>query len=112
MVKTIIVRGVFPFVHCYPGAPEPVAYLRNPHRHLFNYEVEIQVHHSDRDLEFILVKQDLDEFIRKNNSKWPVVESCETLAERLHIYLVNRYGDSRKLIVTVFEDNENGGRVQ
>ena len=46
--------------HRWPEAPDNVAYLRSMHRHLFNFNVAIQVLHPDRSLEFHTLSEELD----------------------------------------------------
>lgn len=118
MNKTfIIVKTQFEGMHCYPNAPEEVAFLKNPHRHMFHVEAEIEVFHEDRELEFILVKRDLNKWlasIQLENC------SCETIAKVLQDYLKERYpvpaelnlDRTRYVNVKVFEDNENGAYLR
>lgn len=93
-------------VHSYPDAPDPVAYLRNAHRHVFHFKVSIEVEHNERDLEFHMFKQELlalygDGVIDHNN------RSCETIAEELGVEIRKRY-QGRDLRIEVSEDGENG----
>lgn len=93
-------------IHKYPDAPEGVEFLAHPHRHMFHFRVEIEVFHDDRDLEFILVKRELeglyaDEILELNN------KSCEMMADDLADYILNKY-PGRNVVVTVSEDGENG----
>ena len=105
----VIVRGQFEGFHCYPEAPEQVAYLRNLHRHVFHYEVEMEVFHDDREVEFIILKHQVDEFIKE--ALWPERRSCEQMAYEIGQYIQTLYGFDRFLSVSVFEDNENGAKV-
>lgn len=105
----IIVRGQYEGVHCFPEAPDKVAFLRNPHRHIFHYEVEMEVFHDDRELEFILLKRDVELFVI--NQQWPERVSCEQMARNIGQWLQMEYGFDRFLAVSVFEDNENGAKV-
>lgn len=107
----IIVRGQFEFCHRYADAPEEVAYLRNLHRHMFNYEVEIEVYHDDRELEFIMVKHEIEDFLLNRDRIWPETTSCEQMAQSIGNFLRTHYGFERDLTVSVFEDNENGAKV-
>ena len=105
----VIVRGQYEGVHCYPEAPEAVAFLQHPHRHLFHYEVEMEVYHDDREIEFILLKRDVDAFVATH--PWPVRVSCEQMATSIGQWLQMEHGFDRFLTVAVFEDNENGAKV-
>ena len=109
--KLIIVQGQYEFSHRYAKAPQEVAYLRNLHRHLFNYRVELEVFHDDRELEFILVKHDIDEYLSHRHQNWDEKTSCEQMAECIGLYLQTKHGFERSLTVSVFEDNENGAKI-
>lgn len=101
-------------IHCYPNAPEDVKFLRNPHRHIFHFRVEIEVFTDDRDIEFILFKRELEalytfsapipseERILDLNNK-----SCEMIADDLAEYIQDNY-PGRDLKIEVSEDGENG----
>lgn len=110
----VIVKTQFEGIHYYAGAPEEVAFLRTPHRHIFYVEVEMEVMHNDRELEFILVKRDLEKQFNGNCDH----KSCEMLAKEIQTYLKNKYPIcggyvfERKINVKVLEDNENGGFVR
>lgn len=105
----VIVRGQYEGVHQYPEAPEEVAYLRHPHRHLFHYEVEMEVFHDDREIEFILLKHEVDEFVQHH--QWPTRVSCEQMATSIGQWIQMAHGFNRYLSVSVFEDNENGAKI-
>lgn len=107
---TVIVNTSFEGFHKYENAPEEVSYLRSMHRHIFHVNVEIEVHHDNREIEFIMAKHTIDEFIQEvfvNTQSWL---SCEQMGEKICQYLTEQYGE-RQIICTVMEDNENGGRV-
>ena len=109
--KLIIVRGQYEFIHRYVGAPREVMYLRNQHRHMFNYEVELEVYHDDRELEFIMVKHEIEDYLSRRESNWTDETSCEQMAEFIGLCLQAKYGFERSLSVSVFEDNENGAKI-
>ena len=121
MQTTIYCKTKFEGVHCYPEAPDEVAYLRQPHRHMFHVEVEIDVFSSDRELEFIMLKHKVDAWLRKHFNSLGVWEmetlSCEQVAMQLLIYLNSLYNTNRgeerqrQIIVSVDEDDENGAIV-
>ena len=108
MKSSIVVRTSFEGIHKYSDAPQEVAFLREPHRHLFVVEVEMEVFHSDRELEFIMVKHNLNKFLF--SKPFGIRSSCEQMASEIITFLVGAYGE-RQMIVGVFEDGENGGRV-
>ena len=81
----------FEGIHCFPNAPEEVCYLRNAHRHIFNIKVEVNVFHDDRDVEFIMLKHRVREWLSKyrdQDGTWRMEElSCEQVACRLISHL-------------------------
>lgn len=107
----IIVRGQFEFCHRYASAPQEVQYLRNLHRHMFHYEVELEVFHDDRELEFIMVKHDIDTYLMDHSVGWDEKTSCEQMAKYIGAWLQTKHGFDRDLTVSIFEDNENGAKV-
>lgn len=118
MQTTVFCKTKFEGVHCYPGAPDEVAYLRQPHRHMFGIEVNIDVFDADRELEFIMLKHKVDAWLRKHLNELGVWEmetlSCEQVAMQLISYLTTEYcseGPNRQIIVVVDEDGENGATV-
>ena len=122
----IIVRTQFEGIHCYPDAPQAVKYLRNPHRHTFHVEAEIETFHEDRELEFILVKHTIDNYFADTSNIGK--DSCETIATRLQNFLKRYYPvpkeaiaiemqkightPTRHINIKVFEDNENGAFIK
>lgn len=118
MQTTVFCKTKFEGVHCYPGAPSEVAYLRQPHRHMFGITVEVDVFGDDRELEFIMLKHRVDAWVRKHLNVLGVWEmetlSCEQVAIRLINYLKAEYCNEeqrRDVVVTVDEDGENGAIV-
>ena len=57
MENTIFVKFTREGIHCFPGAQNDVAFLRNPHRHLFHFRIDVEVFHDDREIEFIQFKR-------------------------------------------------------
>lgn len=118
MQTTVFCKTKFEGVHCYPGAPDEVAYLRQPHRHMFGITVEIDVYGDDRELEFIMLKHKVDCWVRKHLNALGVWEmetlSCEQVAIQLIAHLSVEYCNkeyNRHIIVSVDEDDENGATV-
>jgi hypothetical protein len=105
-------------IHCYPAAAtDPrlntageydVAFLANPHRHIFHFRVSIDVFHNDRDIEFIQFKRWLESLYNSANTvlelDW---KSCEMIADDLYTQIADRY-PGRAVIIEVSEDGENG----
>lgn len=108
MKKYICVRTQFAGFHCWPNAPQEVAFLQLKHRHIFHVQVKIEVQHNDRELEFFMVKAYLDS-IMPTGELGPT--SCEMLAEAFITQLQLQYG-KRNIECQVFEDGENGAIVE
>lgn len=112
MKKYIYVTLQQEMIHHYKDAPDEVAYLRYPHRHLLFITVQVEVFDNDREIEFIMFKHWLQktifpsyDFIDQENS------SCEMIAERIIHEVQAEYGN-RDMRVTVSEDNENGAILE
>jgi hypothetical protein len=103
-------------MHCYPAAAtDPllntndeynVAFLANPHRHIFHFRVSIDVFHNDRDIEFIQFKR-WCENLYKDSVLELNYKSCEMIADDLYIQIAARY-PKRAVTIEVSEDGENG----
>ncbi len=110
ITKSIIVKTVFNGEHMYEDAPEEIKFLRELHPHIFFVSANIEVTNSTRELEFFMVKRVIDdyckEFLTGNSGR-----SCETMAESIINLLHKKYG-KRNCTVTVYEDNQNAGRVK
>lgn len=111
--KTIWVTASFISFHCWPEAPSDVAYLRSLHRHIFNVSVHVHVNHSDRAVEFHLLKMQVEnicgilanQFLPENRSM-----SCEMMAEHIAEALLTRQFDVSE--VRVDEDGECGAVIE
>jgi len=97
------------FVHRYVDAPDEVAYLRNYHRHIAHIKVQVEVFCEDREIEFIMLKHELQEYLSMFEKQMD--SSCETLASILLNYMKRCYGENRDMMIIVNEDNENGCEV-
>ena len=103
-------------VHCYPAAAtDPqlatgdeydVSFLGTPHRHIFHFQVWIDVFHNDRDIEFIQFKRWLEN-LYKDAILALDYKSCEMIADDLYIQIASRY-PNRAVWIEVSEDGENG----
>jgi hypothetical protein len=112
--RTIFVQFQKEGIHKYPAAAtEPalkdVSFLAYPHRHIFHFRVSLDVFHNDRDVEFILLKREL-EGLYGNNTLQMDFKSCEMLAEDLINYIAEKY-PGRQIAVEVSEDGENGATL-
>ena len=115
LTTTIWVRFQKEGIHQYPQALDDpnlldVQFLGHPHRHIFHFEVEVEVFHDDRDIEFILFKRELEALYGDSKSMNIDNKSCEMLANDLVSYIENKY-PNRDISVSVSEDNENGARI-
>lgn len=100
----IFVTFEFEGFHAYENAPPEVSYLRNEHRHMFQVKVQIEVFHDDRDIEFHMFKnfvQELPERHDMNN------KSCEMIGDVLFHLIAKKY-PKRSISIQVSEDGENG----
>jgi hypothetical protein len=112
--KYIIVQVRVPGLHKWPAAPEEVKFLRNAHRHTFTFKVQACIK-EDRELEFFLMQRSVRSYLygyyeMDENLKGDMLNfgerSCETLATEL----LNRFPEA--YACEVWEDNENGSRVE
>ena len=105
-INYISVKNQYDDLHCYPNAPEEVAYLKSLHRHTFFIESIIQVFHEDRELEFYMVKDFIDTLIPElrmvSDNK-----SCENIGNIILTKLQEKYGANRRIQVEVSEDGRN-----
>lgn len=104
----IIVHAKFRFtaLHNWPDAPDSHAYLRQLHRHEFHVTVGAKVHHDDRDIEFIDMKETISAFCKEQfEGKELVGVSCEMMAKAI----LNRF--EVLTFAKVEEDGENGAAV-
>lgn len=98
-------------IHKYPAAlTDPaladVSFLGYPHRHIFKFEVGIEVFHEDRDIEFILFKRWL-ESLYADSLLHLDYKSCEMISDELAEAIHTRY-PGRGITISVSEDGENG----
>ena len=109
----VIIKTSFEGLHCWKNIPSGhrSQFLKNPHRHVFNFELYFKVFHDDRDVEFFDMKDKIDEvlkewFPKEVNELLPNMGSisCEMLANRL----LKHFEDQNCNTVKVFEDSENG----
>jgi hypothetical protein len=118
-IRTIFVRFQKEGIHKYPAAAtDPalatgdeydVSFLATPHRHIFHFEVTIEVFHNDRDIEFIQFKRWLENQYSQGILALDY-KSCEMISDDLYEVIASRYPD-RKVVITVSEDNENGATI-
>lgn len=109
--KTVWIKTSFVGFHCWPDAPAEVSYLRSLHRHTFNVRVCVSVDHSDRAVEFHLLKERVENCCTKLRHELSELRhlSCEMLAESLTEQLL----DKQLFVcsVQVDEDGECGAEI-
>ena len=103
----IFVRLRVPGFHHWPGAPGSRAYLAAPHRHLFHLVVSMPVRHSDREVEFHDLLDEVKALFPGGFDHG--ARSCETMATDIARTLSARH--DRPVTVEVSEDGEAGARV-
>lgn len=114
MQTNIIVKLQVEGTHNWPdatdGAGAEMHYLEYRHRHMFHIDARKEVMHDDRDVEFIMFKRDIEDYLRSKyyredyRSHFFGATSCEMLAKELLKQFDCVY-------VSVFEDNENGAEI-
>lgn len=103
----IVVRFQVEGWHRWPGALTHAGrqYLAASHRHLWHVEARLQVLDDDREVEL----HDFRDFCVDHFPQGDVGSaSCEQLAKGLANDITRRYGCTRRVEVSVFEDGENG----
>jgi len=118
-LRTIFVRFQKEGIHKYPAAAtDPnlatgdeydVSFLATPHRHIFHFDVAIEVFHNDRDIEFIQFKRWLENQYSQGILQLDY-KSCEMISDDLYEVIATRYPD-RSIAIQVSEDNENGASI-
>jgi len=112
IVSTVFCTLSFEGVHFWGTCPfDEVAYLRDPHRHVFNVKAHKLVSHDDRDTEFIILKHKIANYLR--GAYWDNTiqmhnigpQSCEMIARSL----IEKFGLCE---CSVDEDGENGATLR
>ena len=106
------VRTQFEGFHCWEDAPEQTKYLKNRHRHIFHVKVWVSVNNINREIEFITLKNQVNEIIgriKATNSDHETY-SCEMWAQKTKNHLSLFYSKNR-IMVSVSEDGENGAML-
>lgn len=108
-----IVQTQFEGFHCWAAAPAAVNYLRNRHRHIFHVKFAVRVGHDDRAVEFHMLRTTLNEEIEVVSQKLrdEPFKSCEMLAGEIAARMWERVDNLDIAFVEVWEDNENGARI-
>lgn len=95
-------------LHHWPECPfEEVAYLRDLHRHMFHFKATKRVTHSDRDVEFIMLKHQMIEHLEEEY--WDDDQKClmfgSMSCEMIGKELIEKFDLTE---IEVSEDGENG----
>ena len=114
MQTNIIVKLQVEGTHNWPdatdGAGAEMHYLEYRHRHMFHIDARKEVFHDDRDVEFIVFKRKINDYLvhKYYNSEIDCCDfgsqSCEMLASEI-------YKEFDLCYCSVYEDNENGAEV-
>lgn len=107
-VTNIIITTQFEALHRWKGCHiVSKFYLKDFHRHVFHVKMKARVSHNERDIEFIDLKEQVIQYIRKNYEYKALEMSCETIATQLK----EAFSKYSVFYVSVMEDNENGAEV-
>ncbi len=116
--SVVITKFGVPGFHRWSDAPEEVAHLRASHRHIFSFRIGVHVDHNNRDVEFQLLQTHAMAWITDQPQTELGVfaiefgeKSCEHIATMMIEYLNEHHG-YHVAFVEVFEDDENGARVE
>lgn len=117
VVTAVVAKFTLAGIHAWPAAPSHRSYLRQPHRHLFWFDVRVPVSHGDRAIEVHDLADRARAFIldwRRASPPTPVdfgTLSCEQIATALAEHLLGHYTDAGFVAVAVLEDGEAGASV-
>jgi len=109
MSTFIYIQTQFIATHYWKDAPDDVAFLKNPHRHIFHVRVDFEVKHNDREIEFFQEKKLLDWHIHYEYKNNLGQKSCEMVAAEIFYFL--QVCDMPVVKVECNEDGENGAYV-
>lgn len=111
MKTCIYITTTFVGFHSWKDAPDEVAFLRHPHRHIFHVKATFEVSHDNRELEFFMIKKEIDDWIASFYPSTVVLsKSCEMIAKDIFITFSKLY--CSMVSVEVSEDGENGSIVE
>ena len=114
MKTYVIVRLQVDGLHSFPAARElfpEVGFLADDHRHMFHIEAKVQVYHDNRDKEFIMLKRDIEEYLKRKYYRSVArmhifgAMSCEMIAREI-------LEEFNCKSVKVWEDLENGAEIE
>lgn len=110
MTTTVFVKVQVPGFHQWRDALPTVNFLQHRHRHLFTITAGWCVQHSDRQLEFFIMRREMVAalsklYVTSEDGYEFGARSCEMIAQELRHELQCSY-------VQVDEDGENGATVE
>jgi hypothetical protein len=115
----VIVCYRTPGFHRWSAAPHDVWFLSANHRHVFTFRVELGVSDDDREVEFFRAQQQLKHAALKCGTDAVDVpgvqfggKSCEMLGREVAQRLPSLMPGVRVVAVEVWEDDENGARIE
>lgn len=104
--RNVVIKTSFPATHRWSKCPlKSVKFLREEHRHVFHLTFKFKVTHSDRDIEFIDMKQTIDRIIQE---RYAYQNLGETSCEQIGDFFLEMFTGYGLFYVSVFEDDENG----
>lgn len=95
----------FDALHYWEDAPQEVYYLKNLHRHTFGVILYIEQKHNDREVEYYILKDWLQNQLHQMDK--PIKFSCEQYAYKIY-ELINKQYPNRKMKIEVNEDHQQG----
>ena len=111
MTVNVIINTQVEGLHNWPGCDiKEVEFLKYPHRHIFHICCKKEVTHDDRDVEIIMLKKRINNFIDENYRELHTdfidfgSMSCEMIARELLEEFNLNY-------CSVLEDGENGAEI-
>lgn len=113
LAKEIVIKLQVEGLHHWPECDvEGVEFLKDKHRHVFHIECNKQVSHSDRDIEIIKLKRQMEDFLYESFATiegQPRVCDFDTMScEMIGELMVSAFKLSSCLVT---EDNENGACI-
>lgn len=111
-VTMVYCKTRFISFHRWQDAPDEFVHLRHSHRHEFHVQVWVNVHHTDRQVEFQKLKKHVDSICATDivaPYEAPVGFSCEDMC----VIITGKLRDCAYDVaaVDVSEDGENGATV-
>lgn len=103
IIINLQIEGVHNWANC---DIDEVGFLKYPHRHIFHICCKKEVSHSDRDIEIIMLKRQIEAYLHETYGKVCQFksQSCEMIAEEIYSKFALNY-------CSVLEDGENGAEV-